>query len=425
MSSREPIRVFEYEKLRLKENGKFQKSHFDALVKFNEQHENKYFSIIHEGIQFKQYVGVIQIGGLTIEILPKADKNSKHTDSDKDLWQSVLLHMLRVCKHIQVDNVSEAQLRKRNNSILDVYFEMFLNEVEALIKKGFFKNYRKIQSNQLSLKGKLVFDKNIQKNLVHKERFYCEHQVYDQNHLIHKILKFALSISKTLIPPYLQDKWNRLYVEMDHIDLVTIQSSHFQKIKLNRKSKDYEKAIDIAKMLILNYSPNINSGRDNMLTLLFDMNELWEEYVYRILRRNSSNNVKVQGQSSELFWNNKRIRPDIVIEMNGEKYVIDTKWKLVESHKPSDDDLKQMFVYNLYYRAEKSLLLYPKVYQTEQDFGVYHFKPIHQNSDDYEKFENQCKVGFLNLIKDGKMREEKDLSNEIFKKLNILEVETM
>src|SRR5690625_530100 len=171
MSSRRFIQVFEYEKLRYDDSGIFRKHHFDAMVKFNELHQNKYFIIIHKGISIRSYLRVIQIGRLTIEILPKADNNE---DSNKNLWQSILLNMLKVCKRIQIETVSETQLKKRYNSILDIYFELYLTEIEKLIKKGLIKQYRKVRSNQNALKGKLIFSKNIQHNIVHKERFYCE-----------------------------------------------------------------------------------------------------------------------------------------------------------------------------------------------------------------------------------------------------------
>ena len=95
-----------------------------------------------------------------------------------------------------------------------------------------------------------------------------------------------------------------------------------------------------------------------MLTLLFDMNKLWEEYIYRILQKHKPENYSVSPQNSTKFWEHKTIRPDIVIKDDkGEQFVIDTKWKIVDSNNPSDDDLKQMFTYNLYWKAEKSMLL--------------------------------------------------------------------
>src|SRR5690554_3796924 len=127
MSHKGFIQVFEYQKLRIGESG-FEKNHFDALVKFNERNDNKYFKPIYNGVQFNSYVGVIQIGGLTLEILPKVDKDDSYSSVQKDKWQKVLLKMLEVCKHIQIDSVSETNLKKRNSSILEVYYEMYLNE---------------------------------------------------------------------------------------------------------------------------------------------------------------------------------------------------------------------------------------------------------------------------------------------------------
>lgn len=404
------IQVFEYQKLRIGESG-FEKNHFDAMVKFNEKNDNKYFKPIYNGIQFYSYVGVIQIGGLTLEILPKADRDDSFSKDQKDIWQGVLLVMLEVCKKIKVDSVSETSLKKRYKSILDVYYEMYLNELNHLVKRGLIKKYRRVQSNQLALKGKLVFSKNINKNVVHKERFYCEHQIYDKDHLLHQILLKGLNILNELTNNHLSDRVNRLLFEFEHIKQIQITQEHFKKVKLNRKSNNYSRAINIAKMLILNYSPNISSGNENMLTLLFDMNKLWEEYIFRILYKHRDDGYQVSFQNSDKFWEHKSIRPDIIItNPNNETFVIDTKWKIVDSHNPSDDDLKQMFAYNLHWSSTKSMLLYPRIYQEDSSFGDYNYKHL----DDKK---NQCKLGFVSVLKNNKIKKGKELSDEIFIKL--------
>lgn len=404
MHNKKFIQVFEYQKLRYDDSGIFRKHHFDAMVKFNELHQNKYFTIIHNGIRFGSYVGVIQIGGLTIEILPKADNNE---NADKNLWQNILLNMLKICKKIQVESISETQLKKRYHSILDVYFELYLNEVEKLVKKGLIKKYRKNQSNQNALKGKLLFAQNIQQNLVHKERFYCEHQVYDKNHLLHQILYKGLLVLKTFVNDNLKDKLNRLLFEFQDIENINIQKKHFDKIIIDRKNKDYQKAIDIAKIIILNYSPSLNYGNENLLTLLFDMNALWEEYIFRILQKHKTDEIEVSFQNSDKFWENKRIRPDIVLKTQNETFVIDTKWKIIEANNPSDDDLKQMFVYNLHWKAEKTLLLYPKTNQIDSNFGTFHF----------DNLGKKCKLGFVDITNEITIKNSKIVAKEIFEKL--------
>lgn len=403
MSKKNFIQVFEYQKLKYDENQDFKKHHFDAMVLFNEKNQNKYYTIVHKGVLFNSYVGVIQIGGLTIEILPKADNSN---NPDKGTWQKVLLNMLKVCKHIQVDTISETNLNKKYNSILEVYFEMYLNELESLIKKGLIKKYRRIQSNQNALKGKLVFSQNIQKNLIHKERFYCEHQLYDKDHLIHQILYRGLLILKDLVDNNLKDKLNRILFEFQDYQQIMINKNHFEKLVNDRKTQPYLRAIDIAKMIILNYSPNLNSGNDNMLTLLFDMNKLWEEYIYRILQKHKPTGYQVSFQNSDKFWEHKTIRPDIVITNDqDENFVIDTKWKIINANNPSDDDLKQMFTYNLHWEAEKTLLLYPKINQEDSKFGKFHFN------------NKKCKLGFINILDSFKMINHSLIATSIFKKL--------
>lgn len=154
MQGKKFIQVFEHQKLKYDKSGDFRECHFDAMVKFNELHQNKYFTIGHNGIIFKNYVGVVQIGGLTIEILPKADKKA---DADKNLWQSVLLNMLKVCRRIQVESVSETQLKKRYHSILDVYFELYLADIERLANKGLIKRYQKEPIQSKCTKRKTAF----------------------------------------------------------------------------------------------------------------------------------------------------------------------------------------------------------------------------------------------------------------------------
>jgi 5-methylcytosine-specific restriction enzyme subunit McrC len=419
MSTKNLIQVFEYQKLRIGEHG-FNKSHLDTMLKFNEKHGNKYFTPIYNGIQFISYVGVIKIGSLTLEILPKADKQQNDSQNEKKTWQGVLLEMLKVCKKIQVHSVSETNLKKRYNSILEAYFDLYLTEVEQLLRLGLIKQYRKKQSNQLALKGKLLFAQNIHKNTVHKERFYCEHQVYDKNHLIHQVLLEGLKVLDSLTNSQTTNRIKTLLFQFDAVFPIKITENHFNKIKLDRKSQPYEQALNIAKMLILNYSPNLSSGQDNMLTLLFDMNKLWEEYIYRVLNKYKKEDYTVSFQNSDTFWESKKIRPDIVITNSSkEVFIIDTKWKVVSSNDPSDNDLKQMFTYNLHWKSKRSMLLYPKVDQKDSKFGKYKHRPIHINENEHQQIENECKLGFVSVLNNGEMKKGEDLCEEIFSKLEI------
>jgi 5-methylcytosine-specific restriction enzyme subunit McrC len=407
------IQVFEYENLTIhkdRRGNKLEPLELDRLYEFNDKNNNNYFTGIRDGVKFKNYVGVIQIGGLTIEILPKADNNvSSSSDEDYITWHGALLNMLRVCKHISVTSMSEASLKRKHHSLLDLYFEMYLDEVEKLLRKGLIKNYRKTSNNILALKGRLDFNKNIQQNLIHQERFYTNHQIYDYEHLVNQILLKGLTLLDAICyNPLLKDKIARLKTNFPDIKEIPIQKLHFDKIKENRKTVSYASALQIAQMIILNYSPDIRSGQENMLTLLFDMNKLWEEYIYRMLSRSKTDDITVDFQNSQEFWDKRTIRPDLVLtkKLNGEleTYIIDTKWKVLDvlNPKPSDDDLKQMFAYNLYWEAKRSMLLYPNSKSIKEKFGNYHKgraeKSFEKEHNIVYDRTNQCKVGFVNVL---------------------------
>lgn len=403
------MQVFEFQKIQVSDEGPFLQHHFDAMVQFNERNNNKYFTVGYNSVRFANYVGVIQVGTLTIEILPKADNDD---NSEKNIWQDLLLHMLQVCKHLKVDTITEASLKKRPNSILEVYLEMFLLEVESLIRRGLIKKYRRSQSNQNAIKGRILFSKDIQTNNVHREKVYCEHQVYDKAHIIHQILNETLLILDYLISDRLKGRLNRVALYFNNLPRKVITTSHFNRLHLNRSSTAYSKAMEIAQMILFNYSPNLNKGKDNMLTLLFDMNKLWEEYIYRTLYMYGAEKYDINGQSSTDFWESKTIRPDIVLtnRMSEETYIIDTKWKIVQSDEPSDDDLKQMFAYNLYWDSSRSMLLYPRIQQSDSAYGKFHYSPLEEKG-------NMCKLGFVSVVNNGELVRGQVLAESILSKL--------
>ena len=82
---------------------------------------------MHHGVKFNEYVGVIQIGKTIIEVLPKADKSG-----DENTWRNVLISMLRAVGVIDIHAPSSSDLQLRANSILDLYFELFVKELEYL-----------------------------------------------------------------------------------------------------------------------------------------------------------------------------------------------------------------------------------------------------------------------------------------------------
>jgi 5-methylcytosine-specific restriction enzyme subunit McrC len=276
---------------------------------------------------------------------------------------------------MQVFAHEKAALRFKPNSILEAYFEIYLNECEKLIRQGLVKKYRTINNNSTTLKGKLLFSQQVQQNSVHKERFYTRHQIFDRENIFNQILLKALKIIPELSQsPYLKDKVSNLLISFPELCDIKVTISTFENLVFDRKTIRYKDAIEIAAMLLLNYRPDIISGKNHVLAILFDMNDLWEEYIFRQLSRFKPENFQIRPQSTKIFWKSdssnfyKKIRPDITIfdKETGESLIIDTKWKIPENNIPSDNDLKQMYVYNEYWCGKQAFLVYPHYCYTDE-----------------------------------------------------------
>jgi 5-methylcytosine-specific restriction enzyme subunit McrC len=399
------IVAYEYERLIFSEEDR-SAGVLDALLRFNELHKNKYFDGVVNGIKLKQYVGIIQVNGLTIEILPKIDKGRK-----EETWREVLIQMLKNTGRLNVDSTGSAHVRRQNMNLLEIYFEMYLRNVQGLLHAGLVKKYRKETGNVKALKGKIDFAGNIRENLIHKERFYTTHQVYDVDHLIHQVLSVALDIvTQFSRGTRLNDVCRRVQLDFPEVQKVMVNEQTFNGIKLNRKSAHYEDALNLARLIILNYSPDIKSGKEKMLSILFDMNTLWEEYVLATLKKECrGTSTKVRGQSSKRFWGSSAIRPDIVIEKeDGEVIVVDTKWKRLANKSASVEDLRQMYAYGRFWDAEKVMLLYPGN-KSNNDFVPY-------RNQEFDSTEHQCKLGFVNVI-DGEGKLDQKIGEEVLRLL--------
>lgn len=413
MVKQHKISVFEHQKLYIGTQG-FKQTHLDALLKLNEYHDSNYFEPIAKGIRFNQYVGVIQVDGLIIEINPKADK-----DDEEYKWKGVLLKMLKACGKIKANSSGDANVKRQHLNLLEIYFELYLKEVELLIRKGFVKQYRKQTKNTKALKGKLEFAGNIRHNIVHKERFYTTHQVYDSNHFLHQVFYKALTIVNQFTKgTRLQDVTNRVLLNFPEVDTKIITAKQLNTIILNRKTNSYTPALDLARLIILNYSPDIASGKEKMLSLLFDMNQLWEEYVLKQLQNAcEGTGIKVSGQESKSFWGANSLRPDIVLRKGTHTCIIDTKWKRPQKSSASISDLRQMYTYCRFWDAEKAVLLYPGA-TSQNQFKSYLTDDYSSHNNDMPKeMDHQCKMGFVSVLdEEGNLRN--NIATDILKLLD-------
>lgn len=394
------FQVFEYQIIRIGQiqNGVlFERKYFQW---FAQRNGSKYFSLVHEGVQFKQYVGAIQVEDLTIEILPKVDQKVE----DYSLWRNFLLDMLQYCQLIKLNTFNRVHLSlKENTSLLDLYYQIFLQEVGNLVKKGLYQTYQSEYQNSSTLKGKIAFHQHLSKNYIHRERFYSIYQGRSFDNPFNQIIYQALlHLFNTGLTPQLQDQLKRLLVHFPKVNTTFLPLNH---LTFNRMNSHYCEAVNMAQIILSHNGLFLAAGNMPFLCVLFDMNKLFEEYIYRQLRQVMLN---VQRQQATPFWNRRTIRPDIILELEGKKIIIDTKWKILNKVNPPMADVQQAYIYSQYFDAQQTVLLYPNVYDIMNGISI----PFQPDKTGKIYF---CTVAFAEVIQHRQLN--KDLGNQLLEML--------
>lgn len=384
-------------------------------VQFLKIGQNKY----HKFIQAQNYVGVIQTkDGTTIEILPKI------REVTNDESKKILIKMLKTLKKSPFKDFNMAHLKSSKMPLLEIFITMFLEELSKLIKRGIKSDYINLEDNLKFLKGKLKINDQIKKNSIHKERFYVEYQEFLSDRIENRLIKTTLRyLYKKSHSNKNQQRIREFLFVFDEISLCKDVKNAFLHVKPNRQMKDYEQVLLWCKTFLLENSFSPYKGNDVAFALLFDMNLLFESYVYDYLKRNGNfENITAQDKTHHLAYLDGKdkkfqLKPDIVID-DGD-IIADTKWKLLSEEKThqgiSQSDMYQLYAYGTKYKTCKYMyLIYPYDGLDKQNSYQYFQK------ENEEKLKNELHLNVLFFDVSDKCPSFKNSSTKQYELLNRL-----
>ena len=377
------LKEFEFLQYKKEEeqNSYIEKTTFEAIEKFVLENETEQYLKITtkkgfgKVLQAQNYVGVIQTkDGTTIEILPKI----KELENEK--LKEILIKMLKTLKKSPFKNFNTANLKASKMPLLEIFISMFLEELAKLVQKGIKSDYVQKEENLKFLKGKLKISEQIKQNSVHKERFFVQYEEFSSDRVENRLIKTTLEyLYKKSKSNKNQQRIREFLFVFDEIKVSHNIKTDFEKVKLNRQMKDYEQVLLWCKTFLLENSFSPYKGNDIAFALLFDMNLLFESYVYDYLRKNRDfTSIKNQDKKHHLAYENQNgkfaLKPDIVIDEG--KIIIDTKWKILSLEKSnqgiSQSDMYQLYTYGTKYEnCEKLYLIYPKDGDIKE--SLYHY----------------------------------------------------
>ena len=407
----EPIVVKEYSKKILKD------CDLEKLHNYLEcQKLTSALKVTPVGIETTSWVGVIKYKNTHFQILPKLICNNE----DKENILKNLIFMLSYTKKLDIKTSNEARLSTAKNPFIEILIREYAKSLFECLKRLTPKRYAREEDNLNYLKGKIKFTENVRHNSSNRAKFYCEYDEFSENNILNQLFLFV----STCLYNISNDSYNKKTLKFiinyySDIQLVRFDKFKAEKIKLSRNQELFKKPFNLAKMFVEKTSVDLSKNKFENITLIWDMNKLFEEFVFEIMKKYEAElGCKLTAQRGRKLLvgdtsKKRNIFVDIMIEKNdGEKIILDTKYKkFVSSDDFSNADVFQVSSYCLLHNAKHAVLLYP---QYDED------KPIRIDYYLNTKDKNY-KINFRTVnLKYGNLKIElENIKNEIKEFLNV------
>lgn len=325
---------------------------------------------VGEVVSIKNYVGLIQLkNGFQIQVLPKISFGEEDKENVKT--KRVFLKMLCSMKDFPGKIFNDASLKVDQMNLYELFINMYLQEVQQLVKHGIKSDYMDHEDNLRYYKGKLLVNQQLKMNFGHKERFYVSYGEFHPNRPENRIVKATLLKLYKLTASLENSKEIRqLLIAFEKVDASVNYAKDFSKVVINRNTKDYEMLMQWSKVFLMDKSFTTFSGSTVARSLLFPMESVYESYVAQKVKKvmiPDGWNVSIQDKGQYLFTEPRRqfaLRPDIVMKRGARTVILDTKWKsLIDNERRnygiSQHDMYQMYAYSKKYNTSEIWLLYP------------------------------------------------------------------
>ncbi|MGE6759403.1 McrC family protein [Corallococcus interemptor] len=325
------------------------------------------------------WVGVMQIPGLQLEILPKTDESASQ-DGDRetrDIRSNLMEMLLRGgLGAVRARGVADLALKRGNlhDQLVDAFLERTLFE----LRRGLDRGYATEEGNLATLRGKLVLSRHVAKNAAQKTRFYCRHDVLTEATQISVRLKQACRVlAARALPVVGLVKCQQVLALLDDVPDLPFRHREPDPV-FTRQNERFADIYGFACMLLEGQAPDARSGEVETFSLLFNMEQVFERYISTFLSSEvmprfagASLYPQAKGHRLSLYRDRQeavlRMAPDLLFvhETAGTKktLIVDTKWKRLseeECGRPSRPDLYQLYAYLHRYNCQRAYLLYPK-----------------------------------------------------------------
>ncbi|HIS89780.1 TPA: hypothetical protein IAA87_10235 [Candidatus Avigastranaerophilus faecigallinarum] len=383
---RESIAIKEYSEI--KEN-KLESYNLDKLQAYLKcQNLDSALKVTRHGIKTKSWVGVIKYKNLHLEILPKlisadANNDGEISEAERSIILKNLIFMLSYTKNLDIKTNDKAKLSTEKNPFIEILIREFATSLFEALKRLTPKRYVREEENLNYLKGKIKFSENIRYNCTNQAKFFCEYDEFSENNVLNQLFLFVSTCLYNISNNSYNKKTLKFIINYySDISLVRFDKFKVRKIKLTRTQELFKKSFNLAKMFVEQTSVDLSKNKFENITLVWDMNKLFEEFIFELIKRKIPECEAIAQKPKRLLKRENVTRRDTRIDIliQNPQVIIDTKYKkFTDFDDISSADIYQVTTYCLLHNYKRAILLYPQYDKKEPDICDYQLNCAENN----------------------------------------------
>lgn len=352
---------------------------------------------IHVGrstIKATQFVGLVRVGDLSLQILPKIDYalsgdpeapvGSEPKGAAERTAMLNLLHMLSYAEDLAIKEESVAHLGSLRDDWFELLTRLFAVELHKNLLFGPYRSYTLREERLAVMRGKWLVAKQLSRRPHLRHQFELAYDEFTLDTPLNQVFRHVVDSLLRLT----REPSNRRLLTALHAMLIDVSRLGYisggirGKIQFNRLNERFQAAYNFAQMFLDQESMMLRTGQRQLFAFVLDMNRLFEQFVAGFIAshikgifplRHEDLILTIQSRGDRVHLLQRepdgksmiRLMPDILIKdlRGGRRLIVDTKYKRLGSVSSdlqvSESDLYQMIAYMLQFQCERCLLIYP------------------------------------------------------------------
>ncbi|MDG6251497.1 hypothetical protein [Methanocalculus sp.] len=363
----------------------------DTLQELEHLNRTKYFlDIGRKTLKPLNYIGVVTVGNLTIQILPKLFKGDGY-ENNKSIIAGNVLKMLSYAESLPITEIDTADLDTEEFEFFEVFVWLFAKNLAELIKSRQNREYVARSEDLRFIRERI--DVRRYTNPAKLHIVPCTFHEFSRDNTLNRTLKYTCHLMSRAVKSSENFRLLKFITNvLEPVVLAPVTLAEVDRIRFTRLNRQFEPFIRICRIFLAHSTLTLRASREETFSLLIPMEKLFEEFIAQVLLDDPAyffgKRVEIQSQESigylaeNSFGRNVfKLIPDITVRDGGAISVIDTKYKLLNLDDAKFDvkqpDMYQMHAYVTKIRASSAVLLYPDTDVIE--YGTFFF--VHTDAD--------------------------------------------